>query len=245
MQDTAIYQFLGSLYQVAERCASSGSSCGSHFLDLAFRAYLEQWHRTRNIPLTDGNLEHYMHSFTYVQKLIYEGEHEDRDEFYFECHGDSRLYRNGESRLASHCVAILLTSYPCAISPVAPPNEFVNGQLIVLGSVLRTQIFDPVIRQVQIRETTLYCFCQPSLLTFNFPIQVLSVLETQLSREKSPVEALLLVGGFSRSPYLFRCIQVSGFRVVLISVVLIALDPVLRKRSRDAYVIYLAPWTRI
>ncbi|KAF9508046.1 hypothetical protein BS47DRAFT_1384889 [Hydnum rufescens UP504] len=40
--DTAIYQVLGNVTQIAECCASSGASCGSHFLDIYFRAYLEE-----------------------------------------------------------------------------------------------------------------------------------------------------------------------------------------------------------
>ncbi|KAF9505411.1 hypothetical protein BS47DRAFT_1400430 [Hydnum rufescens UP504] len=119
--DTAIYKFLGSFHEIAELCASSGSSCGSHFLDLAFRNYLENWHRDRNIHLSETNLSHYMHSFTYSQKLQYSGEKEDADYFFFECY-DPRFY--------------------------PPSPEFTDGQLVVRGDIFRTQIFDPVITQV-------------------------------------------------------------------------------------------------
>ncbi|KAF9511526.1 hypothetical protein BS47DRAFT_1346691 [Hydnum rufescens UP504] len=84
--DTAIYQIFRewNVTQIAERCASSGASCGSHFLDINFRAYLEQWHQTRNIPLSSENLARYMHAFTYTQKL---GRH-----LYFECFDVSDYY---------------------------------------------------------------------------------------------------------------------------------------------------------
>jgi hypothetical protein len=85
MQDTAIYQILGNVTQIAERCASSGASCGSHFLDIYFRAYLEEWHRTRNIPLSERNIARYMHAFTYTQKLGFNGKQDVRD-LYFECY---------------------------------------------------------------------------------------------------------------------------------------------------------------
>ncbi|KAF9505320.1 hypothetical protein BS47DRAFT_558685 [Hydnum rufescens UP504] len=119
--DTAIFKFLGSLHEIAEICASSGSSCGSHFLDLAFRDYLENWHHHRNIPLSDTNLSHYMHSFTYSQKLQYSGEEEDANYFFFECY-DTSFYPH--------------------------PSELTDGQFVIRGDILRKQIFDPVITRV-------------------------------------------------------------------------------------------------
>jgi hypothetical protein len=76
--------------QIAERCASSGASCGSQFLDLNFRKHLEQWHTDRGIRLSQINLESYMHSFTYTQKIAFTG-HVGPDEsvLFFECYDTS------------------------------------------------------------------------------------------------------------------------------------------------------------
>jgi hypothetical protein len=92
-QDTAIYQVLGNVTQIAERCVSSGASCGSHFLDINFRAYLEDWHRTRDIRLSEENLARYMHAFTYSQKLGFNGQ--DGNDLYFECY-DGSDYRKSD-----------------------------------------------------------------------------------------------------------------------------------------------------
>ncbi|KAF9508045.1 hypothetical protein BS47DRAFT_1384888 [Hydnum rufescens UP504] len=156
--DTAVYRVLGNVTQIAERCASSGASCGSQFLDLNFRKYLEQWHTDRGIRLSQINLESYMHSFTYTQKIAFTGHvgHDASDAvLFFECYDTS--------------------DYDDA---ALPDYEFFAGQLLVPAHILREQVFEPVITKA------------------------IEVLEDQFSKVDS-VDALLLVGGFSASQYLF------------------------------------------
>jgi len=173
--DTAIYKVLGNVSQIAERCASSGASCGSHFLDIRFRNYLEEWHRARHIRLSEMNLAHYMHSFTYSQKLTFAGG-QDVVEFHFECY-DPSDYAHAHLR----------------------HDEFFNGQLILSGRVLRERVFDPVVNDV------------------------LDVLAAQL-RKVDSVDALLLVGGFSASPYLNVRVW-DAFRVQLRDTIQTPIDP--------------------
>ena len=58
-----------------------------------------------------------------------------------------------------------------------------NGELSIPGNLLRTRVFDPVIADV------------------------IALLEDQLNRTPAPVEAILLVGGFSACEYLLRKIR--------------------------------------
>jgi len=57
------------------------------------------------------------------------------------------------------------------------------GELCIPGAVLKAQVFDPVVEQV------------------------LALLEHQLGAMPVAVDALLMVGGFAASPYLFRRVQ--------------------------------------
>ncbi|KAF9505886.1 hypothetical protein BS47DRAFT_1306012 [Hydnum rufescens UP504] len=158
IMDTAIYQILGNVTQILERCASSRASCGLHFLDIYFRAYLSEWHRNRNVRLSPENLARYMHAFTYSQKLEFNGKQDERH-LYFECFDPSDYY-----------------------STDLPDDEFFQGQLMVPVNDLRERVFDPIVNEV------------------------LRLLEAQLKRGGS-VDALLLVGEFSASPYLFDRIR--------------------------------------
>ncbi|KAF9511517.1 hypothetical protein BS47DRAFT_1486809 [Hydnum rufescens UP504] len=121
--DTAIYQVSWNVTQVAERCAS-GASFGSHFLDIYFQAYLEEWHRTRNVPLSEWNLAHYMHAFTHSQKLGFTGKQDERD-LCFDCFDVSDYYSTDLS-----------------------DGEFFNGQLVVPVNDLQERVFDPVVDKV-------------------------------------------------------------------------------------------------
>ncbi|KAF9511542.1 hypothetical protein BS47DRAFT_1395045 [Hydnum rufescens UP504] len=105
-------------------CASSSASCGSHFLDIHFRAYLEEWHRTRNIELSEMNLAYYMDTFTYSQKLGFTGK-QDEGDLLFDCFDVFDYYNTDLS-----------------------DDEFFNGQLVVPLNDLRQQVFDPVVNQV-------------------------------------------------------------------------------------------------
>lgn len=45
-----------------------------------------------------------------------------------------------------------------------------------------------------------------------FTVQALELIEEQMKKVNQRIDALLLVGGFSGSTYLFKRVQVSGFR---------------------------------
>jgi hypothetical protein len=71
---------------------------------------------------------------------------------------------------------------------VQPSVGLVNGELALAGRVLRREVFAPVVDEV------------------------MQLLEDQLRRVGAQVDALLLVGGFAGSDYLFGRIQVCGGR---------------------------------
>ncbi|KAF9511545.1 hypothetical protein BS47DRAFT_1395047 [Hydnum rufescens UP504] len=122
--DTVICQVLGNVTHTSQLCASSSASCGSHFLDIHFRAYLEEWHRTRNIELSEMNLAYYMDTFTYSQKLGFTGK-QDEGDLLFDCFDVSDYYNTDLS-----------------------DDEFFNGQLVVPLNDLRQRVFDPVVNEV-------------------------------------------------------------------------------------------------
>ncbi|KAG8732129.1 hypothetical protein FRC10_001198 [Ceratobasidium sp. 414] len=64
--------------------------------------------------------------------------------------------------------------------PNDPSVGLINGELTIPGALLRTEVFDPVITQV------------------------LQLIEDQVGRCAQKIDALLLVGGFSGSEYLFK-----------------------------------------
>ncbi|OCB85968.1 actin-like ATPase domain-containing protein [Sanghuangporus baumii] len=67
--------------------------------------------------------------------------------------------------------------------PDDPSVGLVNGELAIPGNLLRREVFDPVVEQV------------------------LDLLEEQLRRVDQRMDALLLVGGFSGSEYLFKRVE--------------------------------------
>ncbi|KAG8908847.1 hypothetical protein FRB99_003086 [Tulasnella sp. 403] len=73
----------------------------------------------------------------------------------------------------------------------------VNGELAIPGILLRQQVFDPVVEEVSLAWTD--CVSQPDAALR----RVLNLLEEQVKRVSAPIDALLLVGGFSESHYLF------------------------------------------
>ncbi|KAG8718337.1 hypothetical protein FRC09_012815 [Ceratobasidium sp. 395] len=78
--------------------------------------------------------------------------------------------------------------------PDDPSVGLINGELTIPGALLRTEVFDPVIAQV------------------------LQLIEDQLSRCAQRIDALLLVGGFSGSEYLFKKVDESfGTRIGVIA----------------------------
>ncbi|THH06853.1 hypothetical protein EW145_g3802 [Phellinidium pouzarii] len=75
--------------------------------------------------------------------------------------------------------------------PDDPTVGLINGELAIPGNLLRREVFDPV---------------------------VLNLLEEQLRRVDQSIDALLLVGGFSGSEYLFKRVDVQfGSRIKVIA----------------------------
>jgi len=64
--------------------------------------------------------------------------------------------------------------------PHDPSVGLINGDLVIPGNLLRREVFDPVVDQV------------------------ITLIETQSSKVTQPIDALLLVGGFSGCEYLFK-----------------------------------------
>ncbi|KAF9511532.1 hypothetical protein BS47DRAFT_1330881 [Hydnum rufescens UP504] len=154
--DLAVYKIIGSLtnLDIAEVCARSGSNCGSLFLDLRFRELVRTLLADHPAHLDAASLAYFMHSFSETDKLAYLGESDDSYMFHFTC-----------------------------FNPEDPDDPFVgliNGELKIPGSLLRREVFDPVVEKV------------------------LKLIEEQIRRAGQRIDALLLVGGFSGSEYLFK-----------------------------------------
>ncbi|KAG8997245.1 hypothetical protein FRB90_012533, partial [Tulasnella sp. 427] len=67
--------------------------------------------------------------------------------------------------------------------PDDPSVGLVNGELAIPGILLRREVFDPVVEEV------------------------LNLLEEQIKRAAAPIDALMMVGGFSESHYLFKRVE--------------------------------------
>ncbi|GAA5978586.1 hypothetical protein JCM11641_002779 [Rhodosporidiobolus odoratus] len=153
--DTAAYKLIGQLSQleIAEMCARTGANCGSLFLDLRFEALVKSLLRNHPVHLDEASLLAFRHSFAECDKLMYRGEPDDSTFFRFNCF-------NIED---SH----------------DPECGLEWGELVIPGSVLRRDVFDPVVEQV------------------------LEIIEVQLNKTpQKSVSALILVGGFAASEYL-------------------------------------------
>ncbi|KAF8591765.1 actin-like ATPase domain-containing protein [Ramaria rubella] len=75
-----------------------------------------------------------------------------------------------------------------------PSVGLINGELAIPGNLLRREVFDPVVNQV------------------------LELIEDQLRRVSQPLHALLLVGGFAGSEYLFKRVDAQfGKRIGVIA----------------------------
>jgi hypothetical protein len=68
--------------------------------------------------------------------------------------------------------------------PHDPSVGLINGELAIPGILLRREVFDPVISQV------------------------LDLIEDQAKKVQYKIDALLLVGGFSGSEYLYKRVEV-------------------------------------
>ncbi|GAA5866072.1 hypothetical protein JCM3774_000016 [Rhodotorula dairenensis] len=158
--DTAVYKLIGQLSQleIAEVCARSGANCGSLFLDLRFEALVKNLLRDHPVHLDEPSLIAFRHSFADCDKLMYRGEADDDMAFRFNCFNIEDAHD--------------------------PEVGLELGELVIPGSVLRRDVFDPVIDDV------------------------LALLRHQLDKLPSgKVDALILVGGFASSSYLCTRIQ--------------------------------------
>lgn len=86
---------MGVETQISHQSSASGGSCGSQFLDVGFRRYLEQWHKDRKIPLSGTNLAHYMLAFTNTVKILFTGGEDDAEEFAFDSFDVSDYRKSG------------------------------------------------------------------------------------------------------------------------------------------------------
>ncbi|GAA6025140.1 hypothetical protein JCM10207_006249 [Rhodosporidiobolus poonsookiae] len=169
--DTAAYKLIGQLSQleIAEMCARTGANCGSLFLDLRFEALVKKLLRNHPVHLDEASLLAFRHSFADADKLMYRGAADDATRFRFTCFN----IEDGHD----------------------PACGLEYGELVIPGSLLRTEVFDPIVQQV------------------------LDIIELQLSKTPSrAVNALILVGGFAASEYLLaRVSDVFGARVPIIA----------------------------
>jgi hypothetical protein len=101
--------------------------------------------------------------------------------------------------------------------PDDPRVGLINGELSIPGNLLRREVFDPVVNQVLYLSSFL---CPPrarkplrvpcTVLRLNLAVaQALELIEVQMKRLNHRIDALLLVGGFSGSGYLFKRVEVS------------------------------------
>ncbi|KAL7412278.1 actin-like ATPase domain-containing protein, partial [Mrakia frigida] len=158
--DLATYRLIGALssLEIAEVCARSGANCGSLFLDLRFRELVKSLLRNHPVHLDPPSLANYLHSFSETDKINFRGREDDNTFF---------LFPTFNSEDADD-----------------PAVGLINGELAIKGSVLRREVFDPVISEV------------------------LDLIQGQVDRNGTKgVDALLLVGGFSGSEYLFHRIE--------------------------------------
>jgi len=103
--------------------------------------------------------------------------------------------------------------------PDDPRVGLFNGELSIPGNLLRREVFDPVVNQVRYLFDL---FCAVSLLRRSLRVsctvlwlnlavvQALGLIEDQMKKVNQHTDALLLVGGFSGSTYLFKRVEVSG-----------------------------------
>lgn len=81
-----------------------------------------------------------------------------------------------------------------------------NGELAIPGVLLRSRVFDPVVGQVWIQITIPNKNIANDIITVLE--QVLELLEDQSRKVDQPIQALLMVGGFAGSEYLFKRVKV-------------------------------------
>ncbi|GAA5914368.1 Hsp70 family protein [Sporobolomyces salmoneus] len=169
--DTAVYKLIGQLsaLEIAEMCSRTGANSGSLFLDLRFEALVKSLLKNHPVHLEPSSLLSFRHAFSDSDKLMYLGEEDDDTHFRFNCFNIEDAHD--------------------------PSVGLESGELVIPGSVLRRDVFDPIVSQV------------------------LGIIETQLSKVPGKsVNALILVGGLSSSQYLFQRVQEAyGGRIGIIA----------------------------
>ncbi|KAG8989997.1 hypothetical protein FRB93_003373 [Tulasnella sp. JGI-2019a] len=177
--DLAIYKIIGSLsnLEIAEVCARSGANCGSIFLDMRFRELVRTLLAEHPAHLDPASQAYFMHAFAETDKLAYMGESDDGK--FHSCRYDIFLYSfTGHLENYFHFTCFNVED------PDDPSVGLVNGELAIPGILLRREVFDHVIESV------------------------LNLLEEQMAKvHDAPIDALLLVGGFSGSEYLFKRVE--------------------------------------
>lgn len=155
-----------------------------------------------------------MHAFSEGDKLLFKGgEADDRTIWRFGCF-------NQEDDTDLECGLVSSSLFFSQSNPVGlipAPLLFqcfqINGEVAIPGIVLRREVFDPVVDTV--RSLFSLAACKSSCQCLVFPcFQVLELIDTQIKRNVGPVDALLLVGGFSASEYLMRRVEERFGRVV-------------------------------
>jgi len=143
--------------EIAEMCARSGANCGSLFLDLRFKELVTTLLENHPNHLDAASLAYFMHNFSETEKLAYTGQIDDDKMFHFTCFN---------------------------VDPEDDPTVgLINGELAIPGTLLRREVFDPVVNQV------------------------LELIEEQMKKIDQRLDCLLLVGGFSGSEYLFNTVK--------------------------------------
>ncbi|KAI6046624.1 actin-like ATPase domain-containing protein [Pisolithus marmoratus] len=157
--DLAVYKITGQManLEIAEMCARSGANCGSLFLDLRFRELVRTLLADHPAHLDPASLAYFMHAFSQTDKLEFKGESDDDTYFHFTCFNPE--------------------------DPHDPSVGLINGELAIPGTLIRREVFDPVVNQV------------------------LELIEDQHKRVDQRIDALLLVGGFAGSEYLFKKVE--------------------------------------
>lgn len=157
--DLAVYKITGQManLEIAEMCARSGANCGSLFLDLRFRELVRTLLADHPAHLDPASLAYFMHAFSQTDKLEFKGESDDETYFHFTCFNVD--------------------------DPHDPSVGLINGELAIPGTLIRREVFDPVVNQV------------------------LELIEDQSRRVDQRIDALLLVGGFAGSEYLFKKVE--------------------------------------
>ncbi|GAA5933864.1 hypothetical protein JCM3775_000308 [Rhodotorula graminis] len=153
--DTAAYKLIGQLsnLEIAEMCARTGANAGSLFIDLRFEALVKSLLRNHPVHLDEASLLAFRHAFAECDKLLFSTADDDTH-FRFNCFNIEDAHD--------------------------PECGLEYGELVIPGSVIRRDVFEPVVQQV------------------------LDLIEVQLAKVPTHqgVQALILVGGFAASEYL-------------------------------------------